>query len=678
MKLDSPTSVFNMGDTSIRVKQLVEVNRLILKHLDKHVTDSTMWSDKHFQEDFYKSFIDEIVRLEKEDGIELFSDFKRSKTYSVNPSRIGMRGRTLTNAIMKVGLINQNRQLSSVGKSYLNSSLKDQDKIEQILGLSEDNLVYLRQFLKLRIYSSSGDRYFYNFRFALAFLSKYSDVPKDDFLWIVESIRPEFSDNDLEEILSEYRHVSEGDEIFTEYYKRVFAPVLRSEEVLNEVKQMFQNNELSDENFIKYFNNRDNNATSLLYKDFVINLLSFASTESDENYQVIKKLSRNSKIKKAFGERKTPFKLRGNMSKEEFISQNKDNLLLSGDGFQIYLQFIYSKNFDLIVEYSDMCRRAFQVTGLISFENGLANLNNEWLITPLINILGDQFLLTGNGSYEEYERIDDSKWFSDLTTTEILEITDQQIDKLYEELATEFDVKNISEINDTILDKRETEYRTFIENEFPVNKVIEILENIKVRNDEQVFELVTDNATVPTIYEYILTIAWYHISSKKNFMVHKLFQVSLDGSKLPLTHRGGGAGDIEIVNDEYALLIEATLMDMSTQKRGEMEPVLRHSINFAIDNDPTPTHTIFIANELDNNVMNVFRASKFIEFNGTYTQKSIVGVNIFALTTNELIEILSKNITDETILSIIEKNTNIIPSVIKNNWRDMIINELLE
>ena len=33
MKLDNQQSIFNMGDTSIRVKQFVEVNKLILKHI---------------------------------------------------------------------------------------------------------------------------------------------------------------------------------------------------------------------------------------------------------------------------------------------------------------------------------------------------------------------------------------------------------------------------------------------------------------------------------------------------------------------------------------------------------------------------------------------------------------------------------------------------------------------
>ena len=37
LKLDNPQSIFNMGDTSIRVKQLVEVNRLILKHTKEYM-----------------------------------------------------------------------------------------------------------------------------------------------------------------------------------------------------------------------------------------------------------------------------------------------------------------------------------------------------------------------------------------------------------------------------------------------------------------------------------------------------------------------------------------------------------------------------------------------------------------------------------------------------------------
>lgn len=114
LKLDNPQSIFNMGDTSIRVKQLVEVNRLILKHTKEYMGEEFVWErNATLQEDFYKSFIDEIVRLEEKDGIELFSDFKRAKNYKVNSNKLGMRGRTLTNALMKTGLISSKRKVSN-------------------------------------------------------------------------------------------------------------------------------------------------------------------------------------------------------------------------------------------------------------------------------------------------------------------------------------------------------------------------------------------------------------------------------------------------------------------------------------------------------------------------------------------------------------------------------------
>lgn len=199
------------------------------------------------------------------------------------------------------------------------------------------------------------------------------------------------------------------------------------------------------------------------------------------------------------------------------------------------------------------------------------------------------------------------------------------------------------------------EYRDFIETHFPVEKVIKILEYIKVRDDGKVFDLVTENATVPTIFEYILTIVWYYISKHKTFCLHQIFQVSLDGNKLPLTHRSGGAGGIEIITEEYSLLIEATLMDLSSQKRGGMEPVIRHSINFALKNKKS--QTIFIANR-------------------TLKTGIVNGLKVFCLTTEELIIILQKGINDIDLLNTITNYSSTMPTAISNNWRQEILDDI--
>ena len=54
-------------------------------------------------------------------------------------------------------------------------------------------------------------------------------------------------------------------------------------------------------------------------------------------------------------------------------------------------------------------------------------------------------------------------------------------------------------------------------------------------------------------------------------------------------------------------MIEATLMNKQAQKRGEWEPVLRHSANLSIDSDK-PSTTLFLADDLDSNTINIWRA----------------------------------------------------------------------
>ncbi|WP_194849702.1 hypothetical protein [Enterococcus faecium] len=44
------------------------------------------------------------------------------------------------------------------------------------------------------------------------------------------------------------------------------------------------------------------------------------------------------------------------------------------------------------------------------------------------------------------------------------------------------------------------------------------------------------------------------------------------------------------------------------KKRGEWEPVLRHATNLTVDNFDKNVITLFIADELDDNTVNIWRA----------------------------------------------------------------------
>ncbi len=73
-------------------------------------------------------------------------------------------------------------------------------------------------------------------------------------------------------------------------------------------------------------------------------------------------------------------------------------------------------------------KRLFEISGLISFNNGIVKLNQSWTITPLLSFLSDKFTLRGRDSYLDYENKDNSVWFSDLSLCEIFGINDNDID----------------------------------------------------------------------------------------------------------------------------------------------------------------------------------------------------------------------------------------------------------
>ncbi len=84
-----------------------------------------------------------------------------------------------------------------------------------------------------------------------------------------------------------------------------------------------------------------------------------------------------------------------------------------------------------------------------------------------------------------------------------------------------------------------------------------------------------------------------------------------------------------------------------------------------------------MANELDENVVNIFRAAQFIELAGTKEQGRVDGLNIFALTTADIIKILEEGIKDLDILPIINEGLDSKPVWINSGWRGTVLDNIL-
>ena len=171
-------------------------------------------------------------------------------------------------------------------------------------------------------------------------------------------------------------------------------------------------------------------------------------------------------------------------------------------------------------------------------------------------------------------------------------------------------------------------------------------------------EYVTDNATVPTIFEYILGIAWYRISNKKGNILDYM-NLSLDADLLPKTHAGGGMADIVYKYDEdgypkHDLLIEATLSESTGQRSMEMEPVSRHlGENIKLTNNEND-YALFVAPILEERIIMDFRHRKtycYPKGNGSYTN----GLKIIPINIDILKNLIINNVKYDYIYSWFDK-----------------------
>lgn len=222
-----------------------------------------------------------------------------------------------------------------------------------------------------------------------------------------------------------------------------------------------------------------------------------------------------------------------------------------------------------------------------------------------------------------------------------------------------FKQEKLSELYSIVSKQKEEEFRNFVKEKFPKQKVVEILNLFTNRDkdnkDEKIKKSVSEDASVPTIYEYIVGLAWFYISDEK-IMLSDSFNLVLDGDYLPLSHAGGGKGDIVVENTNNVTMLEVTLMNSNAQKRAEWEPVLRHSVNISANNKNKDVVTLFVADELDFNTINIWRAVYMVPLKSTFNGEIVENVKIFPLKNDELIYLLEKGCDANLLLENISKS----------------------
>ena len=692
--------IFNMMDTNGRRSDVLNALKTYLDILEelKEVYPTESWGtypSSLYQFLFYKKAIEKSKDVfKKHDRYDKFmSDLAEDYQVFLNrdpkwiessfqeyakvmDEAIEKRARHYTSNLVKIGFTNASRSITEAGFSYLRGNVT-RDCLEELLPIDNVNIALLRQLLKLKVFgvSENGKRPYYS-PFVMALVLLLSDEPIDEhsFEAIVQGLTP-YSSADIKEAVCNNTINIEGlEESVRGIDISVPVELAGKEDVDFDIFRTF------------FRGSKNNNSISRVYFDFYYALKKFRNNKDEEAYRDLLACLDNenaSLINKAFGFGKAIFNAGSKGSRydlEKFIEKNADHPLIISENYieAFYSAYTKSKWVDGIKEYSDTTTRLLSATGLFSFK-ALPELSYKEILSLIFNINELRHNVFGEMTEDEfvnYEVTDACLFGKNLSLTAILGYSSDDLKAITEKIEDLLGVSTAADVKRLLNDRRSREFMAHINTKYPKKKIMELLPLFSDRSkDTQIKNEVNDAATVPTIYEYIIGIAWYYISNRE-FDLYSSLNLTLNADFEPVVHAGGGDGDIVIHYEDIVAMLEVTLMNKQAQKRGEWEPVLRHTLNLKAANEPKPSITFFIADELDYNTVNIWRAVAAVSLESTNTHAKVDGVIIMPFTNTEIFTFLNQGVYYKDIVNVVKSSFVKIPQITDFSWREEVISSL--
>lgn len=707
MKVSKETDIFNLMDTNGRRRDVINALQGYLNILDdivntrhmqwKHMPEST--AQFHFYEQAYdfsqgvfkrnKNYDDVIERLGELDelreaiylgNVEWIGKHKDEykEIFKKIDNGIEDRARHYTSNLVKLGFTDSDRNISNVGEMLLGRSAVIKDEFERMLPINDVNIIYLRQLLKLRIYTKDGTAYYSPFCMALFALLKKQRISQNEFAEIVQSQNPYLIIDDLDSYIDNYH---EGQ--YLEGYNIDIPDDVAVPEKLN--VSIFRKN----------FPNGKTPSSVDKYYEFYVALYRFNFDRTQENLDSLLLICEEHKeaLNTAFGYGKSIFSLRrgDRPSVTDFLQREETGLFTDFINENLYRRFVLSKRANDLREKSDTTRRIFKATGIISFDNGYVELAYKELCEYIFDIeklkIKCMGLLENDFSpfydcYDKYEGGIYTFFCKVQSLVEILGCTKDSLECALTSITEEFDGADIEEIPAIMRDRRRNEFVKFVDNVYPEDRVKKLLLLFTDRkNDGFIRAEVNPEATVPTIYEYIVGLAWYYFSNKSVDILES-FNLTLSADFEPITHAGGGAGDIVIRENDKVVMLEATLMNTNSQKRGEWEPVLRHSVNLKIEEEEKETGrevtTFFIADSFDCNTINIWKAISSVPLQSSVDREKFTdNVIIMPINNSELVALIDKKTKYNEIIQKVRDLFIADETSFDMEWRSKFIDEVI-
>lgn len=600
-----------------------------------------------------------------------YYDFLKSKKFvKGDAARKDKDAREKTSGLVDIGLLDDERNLTQAGNALLELSLENDFKSDNKLEISKDSYIYLMQLLKTS--NNVNGKIVRPFIVFIYLEARLDYLTFDEFTYLLPLCTDrEMTDKIVDNILKYRINKITFDEILIsvfmsmDNYKKAYN-VLRENIVTEKVIGIIGMNRKSRTYDKPYYN---------LYR-----LLKKVVIKKDEKsviplYLAVKKLNGKAKtmwMKYLFAT--TVYRV----VKKRKLEILRDNNIFSAKDKETFNKAFFErlhlyKMKATLIDYMDLNRRYFKTTDTVLFTDRKVVFD----ILPkyyFINIAEELISIAFEENYDLRNNIQIEQIAPCFAINEKI---------LYASLskAVGTTIESAEQAKKIVKDERYERFKKIINERFTKTQLIDLFTRFENREDEYIRRYITDNADIPTMFEYVLGIAWYLISDMQGEILEYM-NLSLDADLLPKTHAGGGEADviykyIQTANyPEHTLLIEATLSEKVGQRKMEMEPVSRHLGDYLIKNKDKKAYCVFIATFLHRNIIQDFRIRKNAKYFDNDGSKFIDGMKIIPLQTSEIKTILEKDILYSNLYQILD-TANSSSTDVTEWYEKEIVNSLL-
>lgn len=580
--------------------------------------------------------------------IRYYEFLKEHNFVTGNEPRKDKFAREKTSGLCELGLITNNRRLTEVGKYLLELSENCDFSNSNILKVANDSFIFTKQLLKVSN-NQVNNNIVRPYIILIYLLSKLEFLSNEEFTYLLPLCVNKDTTLDIIEKIKAYRN----NEITID---NVILNTVLQLPNYPKAKKLFLENEISEDLVCTIGMNRKSRTYDKPYYVFCEVLKEICVNKNYSKLYQLYELTNDLKLKTYW--RKYLF---SSSAKNKLRTVPKDCMTQAAI-YKVNSEYEFKQLFfDMLhlfkikanlSDYSDLNERYFKITDTVIFKDNKVHFDiiPKYYFKNIIDLLFEEAFIES----ENLER--------NCSLSEISSSLDIDINLIHREIEQDLNIPMINEdnINAIISKERINRFKGLIEEKFSDENLIELLSYFENREDNKIFEMVTDNATIPTIFEYILGIIWYKISDFTGNILD-FMNLSLEADLLPKTHACGGDADIIYEYEEtenypkHSMLIEATLMDESTQRRGEMEPVSRHLGNYILDTGEN-AYCTFISPYLDINVLNHFRSLKTSGYYDTKDyNRNVPSLKILPFKTQELKTVLQKGIKYKDLYKIFDE-----------------------